>query len=312
MKKVKVLYVAGAHRSGSTLLTSILDGYDGIFAAGELHEIWQNLIDGQPCGCGQRLEHCPVWGPILEEICENALARRLTPADAVRWRARSARTWHTGRILWQATRPHRSSSATRYAALMGALYTVIARRTGSRVVIDSTKIPSGTALLLTMNHLATYVLHLVRDPRATAYSWRNLKVKRFSGYEEPLMEQSLLLSGLQWLGYNLLTEWVSRHCNGEWLRLRYEDLVTHPRAQANALVSWLGVETERDPFEQPDLVRLTDSHIIAGNPDRFDTGIKRVRLDDRWLQEMSSTDRWIVTAVSLPLLHRYGYHVTMR
>jgi Sulfotransferase family len=312
MKKFKVLYVAGAHRSGTTLLANILNGYDGIFAAGELHEIWQGLIEGDPCGCGRRLELCPVWGPILEEICESALPSPLTPADAVRWRARSAGTWHTGRILRQATRPDRSSSATRYAALMGALYEVIARRTGSRVVIDSTKIPSGAALLLTMNHLTTHVVHLIRDPRATAYSWSKRKVGHLSGYDWTLMEQGPLLSGLQWLGYNLLTEWVSGLGKGEWVRLRYEDLVAHPRAQANALASWLGVETERDPFEQSNVVRRTGNHMIAGNPDRFDTETKRIRLDNRWLTEMGSSDRWIATALSLPLLHRYGYHLTMK
>jgi hypothetical protein len=309
MKKLGVLYVAGAHRSGTTLLTSILGGYDGVFAAGELHEIWQNLIEGQPCGCGRSLKLCPVWGPILEEVLGGALIGPLTAADAVRWRARSARTWHTGRILRRATYLDRSSSAGRYATLMGALYAVIARRTGSRVVIDSTKMPSGAALLLTMDHLDPYVLHLVRDPRATAYSWSKRKVRRVSGWEELLTEQGAVRSGLQWLGYNMLTEWVSRRCDGGWLRLSYENLATQPQGQSNAIASWLGIETDRDPFEEPDLVRVVDSHMIAGNPDRFDMGPKRIRLDERWLKGMDKSDRWIVTALSLPLLYRYGYHL---
>lgn len=311
MNKLKVLYVAGAHRSGTTLLASILGGYDGIFAAGELHEIWQNLIEDQPCSCGRSLELCPVWSPILEEIYESALLYPLTPADAVRWRAHSARTWHTGRILRQAwRRPDTPTPTTRYAALMGVLYEVIARHTEARVVVDSTKIPSGIALLMTMSHLKTYVVHLVRDPRATAYSWSRRKVEHISGYEETLTELSPLSSGLRWLGYNLLTEWVARRCGGKWFRLRYEDLATHPQAKADALVSWLGIEGGKDPFEEPDLFRLAAGHMIAGNPDRFETGTKRVQLDDRWLKGMNKRDRWLVTALSSPLLHRYDYRVT--
>jgi Sulfotransferase family len=307
MKEPKVLYLAGAHRSGTTMLTSVLGGYDGIFAAGELHEIWQNLIEGQPCGCGRPLELCPVCGPIFEEVCEVTLPNSLTPAEAVRWRKHSARSWHTGRILRQVGRPDRSSPTTRYAALIGKLYAVTARRTGSRVVIDSTKTPSGAALLLMMDHLSAYILHLVRDPRATAHSWSKRKVKGFSDYKEPLMEQGVLYSSLQWLGYNLIAERVCRRRGDGWLRLRYEDLAAHPRAHANALVSWLGIQTGRDPFEQPDLARLADSHIIAGNPDRFDTGTKRIRPDNRWIEAMSTADRWMVTALSLPLMLRYGY-----
>jgi hypothetical protein len=309
MEKPKVLYLAGAHRSGSTLLTNILGGYDGVFAAGELHEIWENLVTGRLCGCGRRPELCPVWGPILKEIRESALPSPLTPADAVRWRARSVRAWHTGRILRQAKRPDRLSSTTRYASLMSALYAVIARRTGSRVVVDSTKIPSGAALLMTMNDPIAYFVHLVRDPRATAYSWSKRKVRNLAGYREHLVRSGPLSSSLRWLGYNLLTEWLSRRCDGEWLRLRYEDLATHPRVQVNVLASWLGLETERDPFEERDLTRLGAGHMIAGNPDRFDTGTTRVRLDDRWLKGMGRSDRWIVTALSLPLLHRYGYRL---
>jgi hypothetical protein len=313
MNELKVLYVAGAHRSGTTLLASILGGYDGVFAAGELHEIWQNLIEDQPCGCGRPLEFCPVWGPILEEIYESALSYPLTPADAVRWRAQSARTWHTGRILRQAKKRRDLSTPTaRYATLMGVLYEVIARHTGACVVVDSTKIPSGIALLMTMPYLKTYVVHLVRDPRATAYSWSRRKVVRISGHEETLTELTPLSSGLRWLGYNLLTEWVDRRCGGEWFRLRYEDLATHPRAKADAFVSWLGIEGGKDPFEEPDLFRLTAGHMIAGNPDRFDTGVKRVRLDDRWLKGMKKRDRRLVTALSLPLLHRYGYRMTTK
>jgi hypothetical protein len=309
MKKSRVLYVAGAHRSGTTLLASILGQYEGVFAAGELHEIWQNLIEGRPCGCGLSLDQCPVWAPILDEVCETALHGPLKPDDAVRWRALSARTWHTGRILRQENGSSRSSAEASYATLMGVLYEVIAKRTGSRVVVDSTKIPSGAALLATMDHLRPYTVHLIRDPRATAYSWSKRKARRLCGYEEPLLAQGPLKSAAQWLGYNLLTEWVYRHWDGGWRRLRYEDLAAQPSANADSIISWLGVETEVGPFEEPDLVRLAGGHQVAGNPDRFDTGAKRVRPDNRWIEGTREVDRWVVTSLSLPLLRRYGYRL---
>lgn len=304
----KVLYVAGAHRSGTTLLTGILGGYAGVFAAGELHEVWQNLVTGRPCGCGLLLDRCPIWGTILEEVLENAFPKPVRPRDAMLWRARAARVWHTPLILRQANRPERASpAAKRWSALMEALYASIALRTGSRVIVDSTKIASGAALLMTMDHIEPYVVHLVRDPRATAYSWSKRKVRLVSGWEEKLVEAGSFSSGLQWLGYNLLAELVSRRRHGGWTRLRYEDFVENPRTEAQTLVSWLGLSSATGPFEGPDLAALHGGHMIAGNPDRFDAGITRVRRDDRWLAGMNKTDRWTVTAISLPLLHRYGY-----
>lgn len=291
------------------MLTSIIGGYAGIFSAGELHEIWQNLLIGRPCGWGRRLDRCRVWGPILEEVRESALTIPWRPADAVRWRSpRSARVWHTDRILRQNNRPGPTSS--RYATSMSALYAIVAQCTGSRVVVDSTKIPSDAALLTRMHHLSPYVLHLIRDLRATAYSWSRQKTRFVpGGWEEKLTETHALSSGLQWLGYNLFTERVFRHRRGGWSRLRYEDFVADPQAHADAITSWLEVDPNDGPFEGPDLVCLAGRHMIAGNPDRFDADAKRTRRDDRWLERIRRRDRWIATALALPLLHKYGYRI---
>lgn len=305
----KVLYLAGAHRSGTTMFNSVLGAYDGVFAAGELHEIWDNQISGRPCGCGRPLGECPVWAPILDEVFENVLPPPLGPEDAVRWRAQSARAWHVGRMLRNAPGGDESSAAFRYATLMSELYGIIARRTGSRLVVDSTKVPSGAALLATRDDLESYVMHLVRDPRATAYSWSKRKTRQIAGWEETLMEAGPLNSAMQWLAYNLLAERVSGSCP-TWSRLRYEDLVADPRLRANEVVSWLGVEPENDPFEDDERLRPSESHTIAGNPDRFEAGTIRVRPDERWLREMKGRDRLLVTTVCLPLLRRYGYPLT--
>ena len=64
--KVKVLYIAGYERSGSTLLHNVLGQLDGFFAAGELNEIWdRSLIENRRCGCGVPFKECEVWRGIL-------------------------------------------------------------------------------------------------------------------------------------------------------------------------------------------------------------------------------------------------------
>ncbi len=64
--KVKVLYIAGYERSGSTLLHNVLGQLDGFFAAGELAKIWdRSLIENRRCGCGAPFRECEVWRRIL-------------------------------------------------------------------------------------------------------------------------------------------------------------------------------------------------------------------------------------------------------
>jgi hypothetical protein len=49
---VRVLYIGGWGRSGSTLLDLILGQAPGVFSAGEVREIWQSgLVENRPCGC---------------------------------------------------------------------------------------------------------------------------------------------------------------------------------------------------------------------------------------------------------------------
>lgn len=311
MDKPRVLYLAGAHRSGTTMLTSVLGEYEGIFAAGELHEVWDNLITGRPCGCGDHLETCPVWAPILGEVCGRRLSDPTDYGEPARWRARSARVWHTGRLLSEkgAKEP---PEAARYAALMEDLYLTIARYTGAAAVVDSTKIPSGAALLLNLGGVEPYGVHLIRDPRASAYSWSKPKTKVVSGFEEKLTRVSVPRSTLQWLGYNVLTEWVGRRYamalgSERWRRLRYEDLMSEPMARSDALASWMGADPESTPFEEPDLARLSGGHTIAGNPDRFEAGKLSISPDERWKRDMRTSDRRLAEALSLPLMGRYGY-----
>ena len=44
------------------------------------------------------------------------------------------------------------------------------------------------------------------------------------------------------------------------------------------------------------------NHMVAGNPDRLRSGPIQLRVDARWRSAMPARDRWIVNAVSAPLL----------
>ncbi len=54
-------------------------------------------------------------------------------------------------------------------------------------------------------------------------------------------------------------------------------------------------------------VVLDRSHQVSGNPVRFHTGPIPLQLDDEWRTGMATVDRRIASAVSGPLMHRYGY-----
>ena len=66
------------------------------------------------------------------------------------------------------------------------------------------------------------------------------------------------------------------------------------------------------PAVEDGRVVLGPSHGLSGNPGRFRSGPIELRRDDGWTTEMPTTDRAVVTALTLPLLRSYGYHATTR
>ena len=64
---VKVMYIAGWGRSGTTIVDNILNSYDGVFSTGELFYLWsRGLIEKRKCGCGVPFPRCALWGDILD------------------------------------------------------------------------------------------------------------------------------------------------------------------------------------------------------------------------------------------------------
>ncbi|MGH9058576.1 MAG: hypothetical protein ACRDZY_03535, partial [Acidimicrobiales bacterium] len=60
--RVKVLYIAGWGRSGTTILDSVLAQLHGFCSVGELRWLWdRGLTEGWPCGCGAKVAVCEFW-----------------------------------------------------------------------------------------------------------------------------------------------------------------------------------------------------------------------------------------------------------
>jgi hypothetical protein len=64
-RPVRVLYIGGLGRSGSTLLDRMIGQLPGFFSAGEIREVWQQgLRENRPCGCGTPFRPWPQ--PVID------------------------------------------------------------------------------------------------------------------------------------------------------------------------------------------------------------------------------------------------------
>jgi hypothetical protein len=298
---VKVLYVAGSGRSGSTILDRTLGQLDGFFSAGELCNLWERgLVARRRCGCGTLVPDCPVWAAVLAEAFGG-----LEGVDSARLAAMTRRRLHPRSV--PSALLGRQSTGDEYHGVLTRLYRAVQRQTGCRVLVDSSKSPVYARLLAAVPGLEVAVVHLVRDPRATAWSFlRNKRLPDF-GDDRLMQRQHPLVSARRWSLWQTVTELLWRGRTGRYLRLRYEDFVRDPQSAVRAIVALAGEEPAGWPFTGPATVRLAATHSVSGNPNRFGTGEVELRADEEWRGAMRPADRAMVTALTWPLLLRYRY-----
>lgn len=304
---LKVLYIEGSGRSGSTILDNVLGQVDGFFSVGELRFLWdRHLIEDRVCGCGQAFSACPVWTAVLDAAF--AGTGGIDPAQVVALREAAMRLRSTHHTLSE-----RGVEALRrrHAPLLDVLsrlYHAVSEVTGARVVVDSSKYPSYGYLLGLVPGLEVSVVHLVRDPRAVAYSWTRHKVDRRSiGDVGPMARYSPASTARGWALWSALCEVYAIAEPVRTLRLRYEDFAADPRGVLDQVLAHVGEQGRALPFLDGRTVALAGNHTVGGNPSRFRTGDVELREDDEWRQGMTTRDKAVVTAWCLPLLHRYGY-----
>jgi hypothetical protein len=312
--RVKVVYILGWVRSGSTLLDTLLGELEGFFSCGELRYLWdRGLIKGWMCGCGSPLPQCEVWSRILERAFEEGSP---VPArEIARKHLNVVRTRRLPRVLYQSPGARFNwPELESYTETLQRLYLAIGEATGSRVLVDSSKFAQDAALLRLLPAVDAYYVHLVRDPRAVAHS--NLRKK--TSQPDPLEPVEMALwspaqTAARWSRFNLAAEAVrARHRRGASIRLRYEDLIEHPAEALERILRMLGEEHNGLAFVEDHVVEFNENHTVWGNPSRFKRGKVELRLDDEWLDKLENRARLVSTLVCAPLLLRYGYPIAGR
>lgn len=281
---MKVLYIASVPKSGSTILGNILGELDGFFCCGELCFL-EKALRGSHCGCGSYFGDCPLWSEILGDGSDRLDLAELE-LDPRRFRARSLPVTSLAAVTGL-----QGSDARRYVRALARLYGRVEEATRCRVLVDTSKSPTYGYLLAGVPGIELYVVHLVRDPRATAFSWPPAPDE---------CDDNPLLLGPIWTVWNavmpILSRRAVRHCF-----VRYEDFVERPRETVLRLAALVGETADGVPFVTDDEVLLQPNHTISGNSNRFQTGVVPIRRDDRWRKAPTSVTSVITDLTTRPL-----------
>lgn len=315
---VRVVYLGGLGRSGSTLLERLLGELPGVSACGEVVHLWQRgLTANERCGCGLEFSACDFWKQVGKEafgdwdkVDTDRIGYLKDAVDRTRMIPRLSRR------AGLSSQFH--SDLAEYTGNYVRVYRAIADVGGCDAIVDSSKHASLAFCLSGRPEIDLRVIHVVRDSRAVAYSWTT-KVARpeasRSGQESPgshMTTYSPSRAAANWNAQNGALQLLARR-GTPVLRIRYEDLVQATEQTLRRAATFAGLP-EGDlslPFLHADgdepCAELTTAHTASGNPMRFTTGRLAISGDDRWRSAMPGTQRRTVTALTFPLLRSYGY-----
>jgi Sulfotransferase family len=305
---MKVLYIVGVGRSGSTLLERTLGAVPGFVNAGEVNAIFSRVAaDDQRCGCGEPFSGCPFWRQVGNQAFGgwSEVAPRIARLQPRLVRQRFVPALATGVL-----RASHRRELDEYLDVHHRLYRGIAEVAGAEVVVDASKSTAQLFALRRIHDLDLRVLNLVRDSRGVANSWTK------PGLRKPQYREDTAVMGT-YRPHRLAVLWATLQLESTLLgataphaaRLRYEDLVAQPRPALERALTSIGLPPGERALTHvgEHSVTLGPSHGVAGSRTRFTSGRIDLRLDDEWRSSLSPGARRVVPAVTLPQLMGYGY-----
>lgn len=304
---MRILYIGGAGRSGSTIVDMILGNIPGFFSLGEIIDFWEHAeTEDMLCGCGELIEACPFWKPVIHQLKYN---HKRSFNEASNLKTKFDRT----RYLPFHGIKQITYKKNYYAYLEHILdlYQTIDEFAGNKIVVDSSKTPAHLYFLSQIPSVDIRVLHLIRDPRAVAFSWKN-NVKRDLAYKtrnSRMDQRSNINTIFRWSMENYFVELIGR-TQSNYTVMKYEDFTYSPKSQLKSAMNNLGfpISSSDLDFVKKDSLNLHKTHSIGGNPMRFKK-VNSIHYDASWKTEMSSTLINFLALIAFPLIIRHRYRL---
>lgn len=297
---LRLVYVVGEVRSGSTLHGILLGAHPGVRTTGELCGLPHRYQEtDRVCSCLKTAKDCEFWSAV-KAGCEGRVDLEALEAGQDRFESYRSllRTLLGARLHSRALRAHAQRAAE--------FFRVIAETAGADVVVDLSKRPVRGYVysLLREEGLDVYFLHVVRDSRAVVYS--RMARPGTSRFEDAYLRRVPWNLGPRWAVTNLLSTMLCSRPKDHYLRVRYEDLVADPARALGAIGKFLHLDLSDVAAAIAQKQPISVSHIIGANRVRLEQSIQ-FSPDFAWRSKLSRGSQRVVWALAGWLAVAYGY-----
>ncbi len=307
VQKIPVLFIGSVPRSGSTIISDLMNENPHMINIGELVHLWERgVIENNLCGCGDRFNECEFWSQVGKTAFggwEHISGERMRKLQL-----RADRTRHIPSLLVPQISQFLNANTVQYGAVISRILRAVIEISGKPIVVDTSKHVSTALLLRRIPDVDVRIVHIVRDPRGVAHSWSKIIDRPEVGDEDRKMA-TLHPSriGMRWLWFNWAFSNMDR-LGVPVSTIRYEDFVAHPSETLDQIFTFAGLdESATAILDTDEPVVLEPGHSVAGNPRRLDRRPVNIRADEAWRDGLDPKMKDIVTKITRPMLDRYQY-----
>jgi N-acetylglucosaminyldiphosphoundecaprenol N-acetyl-beta-D-mannosaminyltransferase len=286
-----MIFVTGASRSGTTMVTRILGRHSAIAGLEEMHYFGE-FCDPRRNPPTTRIDRRDAVAKLLARQNEGILASRARPSSDA----------DVQRIL--DTIPADAGAAEIFAVTMAAF----AARSGKDVPCEQTPRNIYYARALLEWYPRARFVHMLRDPRAVMAS------QKFRWQRRSLLTDPSKMSRVQqlrtWVNYHPYTVtqlWtlatrlaLELEDHPRFRLLRLEDLLLEPERRMRELCGFLGVDLEPGML---DIAHVNSSYVSTAGSAR---GLSRDTID-AWRGRLTADERAVVYERCSGLMERVGY-----
>lgn len=254
---IKIIYIAGDGRSGTTLLESILSNNESCIAVGECNRFWTRFVENTSCcGCGSPIRNCELWNAVHQRLSDE-----FSDYDPLTFQNEIINFQHFKRFI-ELPELLNLERWKKFSQIISAFYEAIAHFSKTNTIIDSSKSIPWARLLQLNDKFDVRVIHMERQLSQVAISWKKrIRLPEYPNSEVymPIKSNSLILK--RWLKVKLMARVLPK--GGPYLFLQYERLCEQPEQKLIQIIKFAEIELDIENLS------YQFNHAIGGNPMRY-------------------------------------------
>ncbi|WP_022940391.1 sulfotransferase domain-containing protein [Psychromonas hadalis] len=305
-KKQKLVYLAAASHSGSTMTAMLLGAHPDLCSVGELKAINLGDKNSYLCSCKTLAKDCAFWQGVTEKMASKGHDFCISNAGtdirtgATPYMLRLLRPLVRSPIMefvrdtllslsptWRKQLPHLQKRNADYVRS-------IAEQAGVDTVVDSSKIGIRLKYLLKNPDLDVKVIWVVRDGRGVSLAYKNPseyadakdpKLRGGGTGKTPEHSRGIEVGAQEWIRCNDETRSVLATMDkNSWIKVHYEELCNDTEKTLDKIFEFIGV----DPSKKKLNFKTVEHHVV-GNGMRLDDS-EVIKLDERWKEQLSKAE----------------------